>query len=232
MQSKDETRFGQRDMASVRWRRPIGAHAKVLVIGGRREGKPDAANRPRQPTAFLKFPTSFAEPDAALMLPRRDGRFEIDAAIGFVIGREASRVSSKDAAGLIFGYVLLADVTDVDAYEEEARTNNGLLAKNHPGLSAISRVIHSRDASAGLPFSVRMKVNGAARQSFSTTDFPWSAEEAIAAWSLPTLVPGDIVALGAAMARTTAPLVAISPGDEIEIESDHLGTIRHTVQSP
>jgi 2-keto-4-pentenoate hydratase/2-oxohepta-3-ene-1,7-dioic acid hydratase in catechol pathway len=57
----------------------------------------------------------------------------------------------------------------------------------------------------------------------------WTVEEAIAAWSLATFVPGDVVALGAAAARRRIPPAAISPGDEIEITCDDLGLLRHSI---
>jgi 2-keto-4-pentenoate hydratase/2-oxohepta-3-ene-1,7-dioic acid hydratase in catechol pathway len=216
------------ERGSLKWRKPIDEHAKILMIGGHR-----AANSPAvaasSPPALVKFPTAFAQPGDVLPLPSSNKGFEIDVAVGFVIGHGGTRIPPSQAADAVAGYVLLADVTDADAYQEEARTNNGLIAKNHRALSPISPFITLRAGTPIPSFKIWLKVNGVERQAVATSDLRWTVNDAIAAWSLSTLVPGDIVALGAAASRSGIPPVSISDGDEVEIGCDLLGVARHTV---
>jgi 2-keto-4-pentenoate hydratase/2-oxohepta-3-ene-1,7-dioic acid hydratase in catechol pathway len=207
--------------------KPIDPFAKVIVVGGRRE-RPMLEGSPPRVTGFLKFPTAFAEPDAPILLPQ-GGRFEIDAALGFVIGRRATRIATGEAAAIVAGYMLLADVTDVEAYEEEARTNNALLGKNRPGLSPVAPAVLLTDgALAVAELEIVLRVNGETRQRFTASDLLWSPAEAIAAWSVTVLLPGDVVALGGGALRHPS-RVTIVPGDIVEIDGGPLGTIRTEV---
>jgi 2-keto-4-pentenoate hydratase/2-oxohepta-3-ene-1,7-dioic acid hydratase in catechol pathway len=213
-------------------RRPIDEHAKVLVIEGR-VGAETLPDRAGPLTAMLKYPTAFADPGAAILLPRGARSFDVNVAVGLVIGKETASVAADVAGRSIAGFTLLADVTDRTAYVEEARTNNGLLAKNLAGLSLIgpSLVLPADGKLSGLP-EIWLKLNGEVRQSFKPADLLWTAEEAIARWSEAILDPGDIVALGAALAiKPRLAPVPLSAGDRLEIGCSAIGTLNAVVSA-
>jgi 2-keto-4-pentenoate hydratase/2-oxohepta-3-ene-1,7-dioic acid hydratase in catechol pathway len=208
------------------WQRPLDDHAKILIVGGHRYADPPAVPAARPPAA-LKFPTSFALPDQPLRLPQ--GKFEADVALGFVIGQDGTRISASAARAAIAGYILMADVTEADDYREEARTNNGLVAKNYAGLSSLSPIVSLAGRENFADFDLWLKVDGIARQEMRLSELLYSVEESIAAWSLTTLLPGDVVALGAAAARHRIAPVPLAAGNELEIGCTQLGSIRHRI---
>jgi 2-keto-4-pentenoate hydratase/2-oxohepta-3-ene-1,7-dioic acid hydratase in catechol pathway len=175
----------------------------------------------------LKFPTAFALPGQPIRLPQ--GKFEADVALGFVMGRSGTRMSTSDARAAIAGYVLMADVTEADDYREEARTNNGLVAKNYAGLSPVAPIISLTGREDFADFNLWLKIDGVERQALRLKDLLYPVEDAIAAWSLTTLLAGDVIALGAAATRHRISPVPLFAGCEIEIGCTQLGAIRHQI---
>jgi len=81
------------------------------------------------------------------------------------------------------------------------------------------------------PIEVTLKLNGKVRQQFTLGDLAFGVEEMVSAWSRMILEPGDIVGLGATIARprpgmTLESPVPIKPGDVIEVESSAIGLLR------
>ncbi len=223
-------REGNQGTAPTMLRRPIDDHAKIFVVEGHHAaaGLPDGAG---PVTAMFKYPSSFANPGGPLALPRADRQYDISVALGVVVGKEAESVNAEAAGRTIAGYTLIADVTDRTSYIEEARTKNGLLSKNLVGLSLAgpSLVLPADPKSTALP-EIWLKVNGAVKQPFKPANPLWTAEAAIARWSETVLNPGDIIALGGAIATPTrlAP-VPLNVGDKIEIGCTAIGTLSATV---
>lgn len=219
--------------------KPIESGSKAIVAGGRVPlslNPGDAAGRTR--TGFLKFPSALADPGARITLPRSSGPFDVDAALGAVIGKRAERVSAADAFSCVCGYTLLADVTDREVFREEIRTNNNLRAKNYPDLSPLGPCIWiPADGGLDPQTEVRLKVNGELRQQFLLEDLAYGIEEMVSAWSRLILEPGDVLGLGAAISlpqagRKLETPVPIRPGDVLEVESSPIGVLRAEVVGP
>ncbi len=222
--------------ATPRLRAPIDAGAKALVIGGRRaRAQGGAADPDGLITGYLKFPTAFAPPGATLRLPGSGLGFDVDAVLGVVIGRRAHRVQAEDAWAHVAGVTLMADVTERAVYQEEARTNNGLLAKNHPGLSPLGPAIRLAEGGALDPvldpaWEISLEINGQLRQRFSVADLAHGIEEVLSFWSPMTLEPGDLIGLGGAIAmpadasQICSP-AAIEPGDNLKVFCDAIGVL-------
>jgi acylpyruvate hydrolase len=181
---------------------------------------------------FSKFASSLADPEATLHLAGAGVRYDVEAALAAVIGRPANRLTQKDAARAIVGFTLMAEVTERDMFEAEARTNNSLFAKNCVGLTPLGPAIWIGGAAELDPTAeVTLSINGAVRQRFLPTDFAHGIEAAVRAWSRVVLAPGDMVALGAAIARprpgneVDSP-IAIAPGDRIEVAHPQVGILR------
>jgi 2-keto-4-pentenoate hydratase/2-oxohepta-3-ene-1,7-dioic acid hydratase in catechol pathway len=119
-------------------------------------------------------------------------------------------------------------VTDRARFTEEARTNNGLMAKNHKGLSGIGPCIWLPDARDATPGRATLRLDGRELQSFHLNDLVWTAGEVAAWWSAARLVPGDMIGLGPAILRgghARIPPVRISGGERIEISCEEVGVL-------
>jgi 2-keto-4-pentenoate hydratase/2-oxohepta-3-ene-1,7-dioic acid hydratase in catechol pathway len=79
---------------------------------------------------------------------------------------------------------------------------------------------------------IRLRLNGQTMQDSSTSQLIFGVDELIAYLSqIFTLEPGDLIFTGTppgvGMARK--PPVWLMPGDAVEVEIEHLGTLRNTV---
>ncbi len=216
--------------------KPLEPLGKILLTEGSVALARSNDQRPAQMVVgFSKFATSLADPDATIRLAGAGTRYDVEAALAAVVGRPANRLTQKDAARAIVGFTLMAEVTERDMFEAEARTNNSLFAKNCLGLSPLGPSIWIGSAAELDPAAkVTLTVNGAVRQRFAPADFAHGIEAAVRAWSRVVLVPGDMVALGAAICRprpgneVDSP-IAIAPGDRIEVAHPQVGVLRARV---
>lgn len=220
---------GARDVAFLK---PIDPLSKILLTEGRVALSRSNDQLPaKMVVGFSKFATALADPGTQIRLPDPQAQYDVEAALAVVLGKPASRVSARDAAGAVIGFTLMAEVTDRTMFEREWRTSNSLFAKNRLGLSPLGPTIWV----AGLgdldrATDITLAVNGVERQAFTAADFAHSIAQATKAWSRAVLEPGDMVALGAAIARprpgneVDSP-VAIAPGDRIEVACAPIGTL-------
>jgi 2-keto-4-pentenoate hydratase/2-oxohepta-3-ene-1,7-dioic acid hydratase in catechol pathway len=221
------------DQRTLVLRKPIESCSKVIIVGHR---APISRN-PRETegmmvSGFLKFASSLADPGAKIRLPRSDGIFDVDAVLGVVIGKRAERISKDKSLSCIAGFTLLVDVTDRKTFEIECGTNNNLMAKNRPNLSAIGPCIRiATNVDLDRIIEVTLRLNGEVRQQFTLGDLVYGVKEMVSAWSRLTLEPGDVLGLGATIARprpgnTLESPVPIKPGNLIEVESPTIGRLK------
>ena len=229
-QKKDAvTVYDQRTLAL---RKPIESCSKVIIVGQRvpvnrsqREMKEEVV------TGFLKFASALADPGAKIPLPRSDGIFDADAVLGIVIGKRAERVSIAESLSYIAGFTLLIDITDRKTFETECKTNNNLMAKNRPNLSSLGPCIRmAPDVDSDHRIGLTFRLNGEVRQQFALEDLVYGIKEMVSNWSRLILEPGDMLGLGATLARSQPGKIfespiPIKPGDVLEVESPTIGSL-------
>ena len=74
---------------------------------------------PAEPIIFLKPPSSLIGPGEPIVYPAISEFVSFEAELGVVIGQRARRVSAADAAGCIFGYTCVNDVTARDLQKKD-----------------------------------------------------------------------------------------------------------------
>ncbi|HXQ51625.1 MAG TPA: fumarylacetoacetate hydrolase family protein [Stellaceae bacterium] len=223
-------------VAQPRLLKPLAPLSKILLTEGSLALSRSNDQRPAtMVVGFSKFATALADPESAIRLPEPGARYDVEAVLAAVIGRPASRVAAAGAARSIVGFTLMAEITDRDMFETEARTNNSLFAKNVPHLSPLGPAIWIAGARELDPdCEITLSVNGALRQRFTVADFAHGVTDAVRAWSRVVLEPGDMVALGAAICRprpgneVDSP-IPVAPGDRIEVACPAIGMLRATV---
>jgi len=212
--------------------KPIDPLSKILLTEGRVALSRSNDQLPaKMVVGFSKFATALADPGARIQLPDPQAQYDVEAALAVVLGKPASRVSARDAGGAVIGFTLMAEVTDRTMFDREWRTSNSLFAKNRVGLSPLGPAIWIAGLGELDPATeITLSVNGARRQAFTIADFAHSIAQATKAWSRAVLEPGDIVALGAAIARprpgndVDSP-IPVAAGDRIEIDCAPIGVL-------
>ena len=212
--------------------KPMDPLAKILLTEGRVALSRSNDQLPaKMVVGFSKFQTAVADPDTEIRLPDPQARYDAEAVLAVVLGQPASRISARAAARSVVGFTLMAEVTHRDVFDAEWRTSNSLFAKNCRGLSPLGPSIWIAATPELDPSTeITLTVNGTLRQRFAVSDFVHSIAVATKAWSRCVLEPGDMVALGAAIAQPRAgnevdSPIPIAPGDRIEVACAPIGTL-------
>lgn len=175
---------------------------------------------PRAPVLYLKPRNTWAREGAAVAVPAAPGEVRVDATIGLVMARSATRVSEDRAMDHVAGWILACDLTlPHENYYRPAirqRCRDGFLP-----LGALVRGAQFDLAAAELTVSINGRpvwtrsfaglVRSPARLLADVTEFM-------------TLSPGDVLLLGPGEG---APLAR--PGDRVCIEVPGLGRLTHSL---
>ena len=215
---------------------PIDPLAKILLTEGRVALARSNDQLPaKMVVGFSKFASACAAPGAALRLPDPAARYDVEAVLVAVLGKAAARVSAGEATRSIIGFTLMAEITNRDMFDREWKTSNNLYAKNHRGLTPLGPAIWIASPGELDPATeITLSLNGVVKQRFAVSDFAHSIANATKAWSRTVLEPGDMVALGAAIAKprpgneVDSP-VEIKQGDKIDVACAPIGTLSATI---
>lgn len=175
---------------------------------------------PKAPILYIKPRNTLAPEAAAVAVPADPGVVRIDATVGAVIGRTATRVAAEDALKHVAGYVVVSDVTlPHDDYYRPA-----IAQRCRDGFCPIGPL---QPASGfDLPRSeVVVSINGAEvhRRPLSrlVRDLPRLIADIT---EFMTLSEGDVLLIGP---PEEAPLAR--PGDAVRIDVAGLCSLHHTV---
>ena len=176
---------------------------------------------PKAPVLYIKPRNTFAGEGAAVAVPAEPGELRIDATIGLVIGKRASRVSVDQALSHVAGFVVVSDVT----LPHENYYRPAIRQRDRDGFCPISRMFKDE---AGFDLdnaTLSITINGERAYERSFATLVRSAAQLLADVSeFMTLSAGDVLLLGPGEASPVA-----CPGDQIRIAVPGLGELNHSV---
>ncbi|MFB6170641.1 MAG: fumarylacetoacetate hydrolase family protein [Haloarculaceae archaeon] len=223
----DEIRFGgdRYDIDDVEVLPPCEP-SKVVCIGlnyADHAAETDS-DIPERPLLFLKPPNAVTGHGAAVPLLPGKERIDWEAEIAVVIGEQCRNVDEEDAMDVVEGFTCLNDVSNRDDQREE---QNWIRGKAFDNAAPMGPVIADPEH-VPEDASIELRVNGETKQSSSREQLIFSIPELIAEITqYMTLEPGDVISTG-----TPSGIGSLSPGDEVEIEVEGVGTLEHTVAEP
>ncbi len=196
--------------------------SKILCIGRNyRDHATEMGNDvPKEPLLFLKPPSALLAPGGTILMPSISNRVDYEGELGIVIGRRCHRLGpDEDVRPYIRGYVIVNDVTARDIQKGDGQWTRG---KGFDTFCPVGPIVSDEiDPAAGSPVTVTTRLNGVIRQQGSTADLIFSIPHLLRYISASiTLEPGDLIPTG-----TPAGVGPVQPGDLIEVEIDHLGTL-------
>ena len=171
--------------------------------------------------AFHKSPGAIIGPQDTMVLPDVPATiFEGEAELALVIGRRATRVSAAEAMHYVFGYV---NFIDGSARGLPPPGNVFFQMKSRDTFAPIGPYLVTADEIADPQnLQIRLWVNGALKQNFSTSDMAHKIPRCIEwASAIHTLEPGDLLATG----TNHRGLSAFQHGDVVELETEGLGRL-------
>ncbi|MFD0687620.1 fumarylacetoacetate hydrolase family protein [Actinomadura fibrosa] len=169
--------------------------------------------------------------------------FELE--VGAVIGRSGRDLTPERARDHIIGYTIFNDWSARDLQKPEKELGLGFAKGKDfantlgPWLVTADELEHRRDADGYLDLEMRVSLNGAPLGRDTLANASWTFDEMVAYASRDAWVrPGDVLGSGTcgwgclaeiwgrAGERTPPPL---SPGDEVTMTVEGIGTIRNTI---
>lgn len=204
---------------------------------------------PDRPTLFAKFANAIVGDGEPVVRPAGTHALDLEAELGVVIGRHASRVPVAAAMDHVAGYVVCNDVTARDWQGNRAALAPGehgdgqwLRAKGSDTFLPIGSVLVTADAIAD-PHALRLRswrIPGSGpdagrailMQDGSTGDMIFRIPELIAFVSaVIALEPGDLLVTGtpAGVGVFRDPPVFLEPGDRMRVEVDGIGRVENPI---
>lgn len=177
---------------------------------------------PKAPILYIKPANTIVGNKMPIPLPAGVPELEMGAALGVVIGHDATRVSEEQAMDYVAGYTVVNDVS----VPHKSFYRPAISQKCRDGFCPVGPWIIERDAVTNPnALDVRVFVNGELRQENSTENLIRSVSQLIAeVTDFMTLSAGDILLVGV---PEGAPIV--KAGDRIRIEIDQVGILENTV---
>ncbi|WP_213736191.1 fumarylacetoacetate hydrolase family protein [Bradyrhizobium sp. dw_411] len=186
---------------------------------------------PKEPEVFLKAITSLTGPfDPISRGGDNSVKLDWETELAIVLGRETRNVSTAEAAGHIFGYVCINDISDRATQVDEEGQQHLVRAKSRPTYSPVGPYLAT--GIDGMKLDVWTKLNGRFEQQGNTSDMLFSVNEMVAYFSSHmTLLPGDIIATGTPPGVGFGKNRFMAVGDVLECGITDLGAQRHDIQS-
>jgi len=196
--------------------------SKVVAIGKNYadHAREMGSEPPAEPVLFLKPSTSVIGPGGAISYPRLSNHVDFEGELAIVIGRLCREVPRERVPEVILGYTCANDVTARDLQKSDGQWAR---AKGFDTFCPIGPWIDTDVDPADL--AITTTVNGAVKQNARTSLLLHDVTELVVFVSAAmTLLPGDVILTG-----TPAGVGPLSPGDEVAVTIERIGTLTNTV---
>ena len=190
---------------------------------------------PSQPVVFTKPADALAGPyDDIHVHPEVQKQLDYEGELTVVIGRDGKNISVDNALDHVLGYTCGNDFSARD-YQVPASVSGGQFsyAKSFDQFAPIGPCVTStaviKDPQV---LNYVTKVNGEIRQSTSTDDMIWNVKQIIAHLSRgSTLRAGTCIMTGtpSGVGLFMQPQGFLKDGDVVEVEIEHIGSIRNRI---
>jgi 2-keto-4-pentenoate hydratase/2-oxohepta-3-ene-1,7-dioic acid hydratase in catechol pathway len=206
----------------------VASSEKLICIGVnyRRHAEEAGIPIPTVPVVFGKFANSLNSDGANVFLPPVDHKYDYEAELAVVIGREARDVTEVDALEYVGGYCCANDLT---ARGAQLTTSQWVAGKMLDGFLPLGPFLVTADE---IPdpqnLTINCWVNGARKQHSSTADMIFSVAAIVAFVSRhATLKPGDVIATGTPEGVLLGEKEPrwLKAGDEVSVEIEGLGRL-------
>lgn len=205
-------------------------YGTLLNYKGARDQLGDAVNEapyknaPVAPILYIKPANTMIGYGMNIPLPVDVSALEMGAALGIVIGRAATNVSTETALEHVEGFTIVNDVS----IPHESVYRPAISQKARDGFCPIGPWVVSREEIKDPDhLGVRVYINDVLSQENSTENLIRSVAQLIAdVTEFMTLQKGDILLAGV---PENAPLA--KAGDRVRIEIDHIGFLENTIVS-
>ena len=207
-------------------------YAEHAAESTRAFGEVQPVEKPAFPAIFTKAPTAITGPYSDIPYdPHVSTQIDWEGELAVVIGKAGKNIRREDAMRHVFGYTVLNDISARDIQKRHG--GQFFKGKSLDGSCPTGPWIVTADE---IPdphnLELTVRVNGVVKQHDNTRSMLFDIPEIIEHLSLGmTLEPGDIIATGtpAGVGHARTPPEFLRPGDIVEVEIEHIGTIKNRI---
>ncbi len=197
---------------------PIPTPERVVGIGlnFRAHAADLKAVVPEEPATFLKPRNTWVPSGARVMLPHASARVTAEAEIALIFGRDAYNLTSREAAGAIWGAMAVLDLTAEDVLQKNPRFLTR--AKGYDGFFVMAPwAVPWEEADYRRVRRIEMRVDEDTRTQDTTDHMIYDFDRVVA------LVAEDVhVGATAVLSTGTPGAAAIQPGNRIAARAEGL----------
>lgn len=177
---------------------------------------------PIAPILYIKPANTFNRHGGGIPMPDGMSELEMGAALGIVIGKQATAISEEDALSYVAGYTVVNDVS----VPHESLYRPAVQHKSRDGFCPVGPwIVNEADVSNPDNLSVRVYINDELKRENSTSNLIRSVKKLLAdVTDYMTLSAGDVLLVGV---PENAPHAKV--GDKVRIEIEQVGTLENTV---
>jgi 2-keto-4-pentenoate hydratase/2-oxohepta-3-ene-1,7-dioic acid hydratase in catechol pathway len=182
---------------------------------------------PEMPVFFLKPVSSLVGPGDAVVYPPQTKKLEYEGKLAVLVAKPMHNTPPEDVLKNLLGYTCVNDVTARDIQVIGGNLLHLCHSKSFDTFCPTGPWVETElDAHH---IDIELRINGEVRQRKSnTSDMIFPVENMVSYFShVMTLLPGDLILTGAPPG-----IGAMSPGDDVEVIIEGIGTLRHTVIRP
>nr|WP_282572030.1 fumarylacetoacetate hydrolase family protein [Roseomonas acroporae] len=223
----------RRPLAGLTLLPPIPRPGKVLCIGLNYVEHAKEGNNPipDYPAVFMRGATSLAAHGQPLIRPKVSDKFDYEAELVIVIGKQARHLTEADALSCVAGYTCM---NEGSVRDYQRRSPQWTMGKNFEQTGGVGPAIVTPDEIPQGPNALRItsRVNGRTMQDSNTADMIFPVPRILAILSeVMTLEPGDLIATGtpSGVGYPRKPPVFMTPGDTVEIEIEGIGILSNPI---
>ncbi|MBI2822545.1 MAG: fumarylacetoacetate hydrolase family protein [Acidobacteria bacterium] len=223
------------DPETAAWKAPVPAPGKIICVGlnYRDHAEEQNAPLPEEPLLFAKFANTLRGHREAVELPEISRKVDLEAELGFVIGRRGRRISEAEAPQYVLGYTI---VNDVSARDLQARDRQWFRAKSCDGFAPMGPCLVTADEVPDpMGLKIESRLNDFVMQSSNTRNLIFDVFRLVSFISKAlTLEPGDIISTGtpAGVGVFRNPPIFLKEGDRMKISIEILGELENPVVAP
>lgn len=186
---------------------------------------------PTEPAIVIIPRTTLTGTDSDIICPKFVKQLDYEVELALIVGKNCKNVAEADAKSIIFGYMILNDVSARDVQEKDKQFGR---AKGFDTFAPCGPWITTLDEIQD-PQNLKMttKVNGQLRQNSNTANMFIKIPSIISMLSrVMTLEQGDIISTGtpAGVMLNKPNAVYLQNGDKIEMEIEGLGRLDNTIR--
>lgn len=208
------------DLAAVDVLPPVSP-GKVLGVGHNYHGRHEEGELPDRPMLWWKGTGNVVAGHGDVVTVPASGEVVYEVELGVVIGTQSRNVTVEEAPGVVEGFTVVNDLSNMAHRGDETMFRT----KSFDNAAPMGPVLATPDEVQENP-RARLWVDGELRQDSAGDRYVFSVPEVVAAFSRHvTLDPGDVIMMG-----NPGGFDPVEDGDELELEIEGIGRLRHTVE--